>query len=153
MKNGLKVAWGLFFFSSIRRTERSLPLQKYYSLLKVFAEARAALNTVFKNPRPRALLPDFLNPVWTGRTALEIRRDSYLNQFVQHFQDRLAGEKWMSRCHIAGLDRLQQARRSGRPVVLAFCHFGPFFCCEHGCAPPASPPRPSSAAGRRIARS
>jgi lauroyl/myristoyl acyltransferase len=51
--------------------------------------------------------------------------NGYLNQFVQYFQDRLSGAKWREHCRITGLDRLRQARENGRPVVLAFCHFGP----------------------------
>jgi lauroyl/myristoyl acyltransferase len=127
MKNGFKDAGALLFFSSIRRAERHLPANFFYSLLKVFALTRAALNTAFKNPRPCAPLPDCLHTVWTARTARIKRMNGYVNHFVQYFQDRLAGAKWSGRCRVTGLDRLQQARASGRPVVLAFCHFGPFF--------------------------
>ena len=33
--------------------------------------------------------------------------------------------KWRDNCRINGLDRLLKARQGGRPVVVAFCHFGP----------------------------
>jgi lauroyl/myristoyl acyltransferase len=51
----------------------------------------------------------------------------YLNQILEYLPERLAEPKWMSGCRIAGLDRLRQARQNGRPVVLAFRHFGPYF--------------------------
>jgi hypothetical protein len=127
MKNGLKDACALLFFSGIRRTEGSLPVKKLYSLLKLFTLARATLNTVFKNPRPCVPLPDCLNTSWTAQAARHKRAEGYLNQYIQYFQERLAETKWRERCRITGFDHLQQARQSGRPVVLAFCHFGPFF--------------------------
>ena len=46
---------------------------------------------------------------------------------LEYLPERLAETKWMSNCRMTGLDRLQQARQNGRPVVLAFCHFGPYF--------------------------
>jgi lauroyl/myristoyl acyltransferase len=51
----------------------------------------------------------------------------YLNEILEYLPERLAEPKWMNGCRITGLDRLQQARQNGRPVVLAFRHFGPYF--------------------------
>jgi lauroyl/myristoyl acyltransferase len=127
MKNGLKDACALLFFSSIRWAEGSLPVKKLYSLLKLFTLTRATLNTILKNPRPCVPLPDCLNTAWTAQAARQKRAEGYLNQYIQYFQERLVEPKWRERCRIIGLDRLQQARESGHPVVLAFCHFGPFF--------------------------
>jgi lauroyl/myristoyl acyltransferase len=39
----------------------------------------------------------------------------------------LAGEKWLAHCRFEGLDRLLTARENGRPVILTFCHFGPYY--------------------------
>lgn len=107
--------------------ERSLPPQKFYSLLKPFAAARATLNTAFKNPRPCVPLPDFLSAAGTDRTGRQQRMNGYLNQYIRCFPERLAEGKWMDGCRITGLDRVQLARQNRRPVVLAFCHFGPFY--------------------------
>ena len=40
---------------------------------------------------------------------------------------RLAAAEWKSRCRIIGLDHWEAARQNKRPVVLAYCHFGPSF--------------------------
>jgi lauroyl/myristoyl acyltransferase len=127
MKNRLKDTGALFFVSIIRRAERNWPVKKIYPPLKMFALARAALNTAFKNPRPCVPLPDCLKSVWTLRASRQKRMNGYLNLFVQYFQDRLADAKWKKHCRILGFEHLQLARQNGRPVVLAFCHFGPFF--------------------------
>ena len=51
----------------------------------------------------------------------------YLNHLLHHFPDRLASAEWQSRCRITGLEHWWKARQNGRPVVLAYCHFGPSF--------------------------
>ncbi len=127
MKNGLKNICALLFFFILRRVERNVPVERIYSLLKPCLLARAALNTTFKNPRPGVPLPEGLDMVWTREVARQRRMSRYLNQCVQYFQERLAEARWRNHCRITGLDRLQAARQNGRPVVLAFCHFGPFF--------------------------
>jgi lauroyl/myristoyl acyltransferase len=38
----------------------------------------------------------------------------------------LPSAKWRNRCRIVGAEHLQKTRGSGRPVVLAFCHFGAY---------------------------
>jgi len=107
--------------------ERSLPPRKLDSLLKPFAAVRAGLNTAFKSARSGMPLPDGLTSAGTTRTARQQRRNGYLNQYLRYFPERLAEAKWMDGCRITGLERLHAARQNGRPVVLAFCHFGPFF--------------------------
>lgn len=127
MKDGLRTARGSFFFSSLRWAERHLPVPTLYSLLKPFAFARAILNTAFKNPRPCVPLPDCLEAAWTWRMAAQRRMSSYLNHYLEYFPDRLADPKWQDHCRIVGRDHLLKLRQSGRPAVLAFCHFGPIY--------------------------
>lgn len=107
--------------------ERSLQPSKFYSVLKPFASVRANLNTAFKKHRSCASLPDFLAVAGAVRTGRQQRKNGYLNEYIRYFPERLAEAKWMDRCRITGLDRLQLARQKGSPIMLAFCHFGPFF--------------------------
>jgi lauroyl/myristoyl acyltransferase len=107
--------------------ERSLQPSKLYALLKPFISVRVILNTFFKKNRTCVPLPDFLVAAGTARTGRRQRRNSYLNEYIRYFPERLAEAKWMDRCRITGLERLRLARQNGRPVVLAFSHFGPFF--------------------------
>jgi len=125
MGNEFKDDRGPFFFSSLRWAERRLPGQTLYSFLKPFALARATLNTAFKNPRPRAHVPECLKAAWTWRTARQRRMSAYLNQYLECFPDRLAEAKWKDNCRMVGCDHLLKAWQSGCPVVAAFCHFGP----------------------------
>jgi hypothetical protein len=127
MKDGLKYICGLGCFPILRQMERTLPVQRLYSVLQPFAFARAVFNTAFKNSRSRMPLPACLKVVRTGRSARQERMKTYLNHFTGRFQDRLAEDKWMSNCHIKGLEHIRQARQNGCPVVLAFCHFGPYY--------------------------
>jgi len=104
-----------------------VPPRKLYACLKPFASARAILNTAFKSIPPRVPLPDCFHAAGTARAARQLRVNGYLNQCLRYFPERLAEEKWMDGCQIKGLERLRALRQNGRPVVLAFCHFGPFF--------------------------
>ena len=70
--------------------------------------------------------PEFLSTPRTFKTRVRQRVDLYLNDILLNFPDRLAAPKWMARCQIDGLAHLQAARQQGRPVVLAYCHFGSF---------------------------
>ncbi|HTX21407.1 MAG TPA: hypothetical protein VMD27_06080 [Candidatus Aquilonibacter sp.] len=68
-----------------------------------------------------------MRPSKTIRGEIRQRTSRYLNHIVQFFPDRLAEAKWMGNCRIEGINHLQEARQHGRPVVLAFCHFGPYY--------------------------
>ena len=56
----------------------------------------------------------------------EWRMRDYLNEPLEYFPERLADTKWLNHCRIEGLDYLLRARQNGRPVVLAFSHFGAY---------------------------
>jgi hypothetical protein len=127
MKNGFKSACGLSFFFVIRGAERVLSVRGFHRILNPLVFVRAAVNTAFKKVRPPPSLPDFLRTPVTRRTARQYRQNHYLNHFLEFFPERLAGGKWMNGCHIEGLEHLCQARQSGRPAVLACCHFGSYF--------------------------
>ncbi len=116
---------GSFLFSCLRRMERHLPARTFCSLVKSYTFARASLNTAFKDPRPRDPWPDCVAPVWTRRLVRQRRMSHYLNSYLQYFPDRLADPKWRDNCRFIGCDRLLKARQDRRPVVAAFCHFGP----------------------------
>jgi lauroyl/myristoyl acyltransferase len=51
---------------------------------------------------------------------------SATDHLLELFPDRLASAKWASRCRFAGWEHLENSRKAGRPVVLVFCHFGPY---------------------------
>jgi lauroyl/myristoyl acyltransferase len=125
IKIGCKDLTELAFFPAFRAAERLLPAERFYALLKPSYQARATLNKRFKKSKFGAL-PDFLEILKTTRAVTEQRRAFYLNQIVDYFPDRLAQAKWRGRCQIDGLGHLQAAQQNRRPVVLAFCHFGPY---------------------------
>jgi len=121
MEDRIKDARALLLFFSVRWLERRLSVQGLYRVLRPHAFVRAALKKVPATP-PAG--PGAEKPV---RAIREGRMKFYLNQALEYFPERLAEPKWMSGCRITGLDRLQQARQNGRPVVLAFRHCGPYF--------------------------
>jgi len=127
MKKRFKSACGLCFFFVIRGAERLLSVRVLHGILNAFAFVRAGVNTTFKKIEPLPLLPEFLRSPRTRRAARQFRQNHYLGQCLRHFPDRLAEAKWMNGCEFEGLDRLRQARESRRPIVLTFCHFGPYF--------------------------
>jgi len=115
----------LAFFPAFRTAEQLLPADHLYAGLRPFYQARAAVNKGFKKSRFMTL-PGFLEPLKAARAVVDQRRAFYLNQIVDYFPDRLAGPKWRGRCRIEGIGHLQAAQQKRRPVVIAFCHFGPF---------------------------
>jgi len=123
----MRDACGLLLCFILRGAERVFSIGIFYRLLKPCAFARAAFNTVLKNPRPAAPLPDCFRAETTIRAARQWRMNNYLNHIIESFPERLAGDKWKGRCRIEGISRLRQARQAGRPVILAFCHFGPYY--------------------------
>ena len=126
LKIALKNAGGLGVFSILRWSERRLSVKGLYRVLRPLLHARAALNTVFKMPATPAILPDCLRTSNALSVRIQKRTRHYLNGMSSIFPDRLAEAKWQDRCRMEGLGFLEAARQNGRPVILAFCHFGPY---------------------------
>jgi lauroyl/myristoyl acyltransferase len=126
LKTAGKNAAGLGFISSIRWVEQHLSPRTFYSLLRSIFWLRAVLNNAFKKTTPAPAVPDFLQTPRTFQTRIQQRMDTYMNNMIVNFPDRLGAPKWMANCKVEGLSYLQEARRNGRLVVLAYCHFGPF---------------------------
>lgn len=120
----MKAAIELARFAIFRRLERRLSVERLYSTLRAPALARARFNHAFNRPRPRPL-PACFRP---GERVCptELRTAAYLNHTLEFFPDRLGTEKWIKRCTFAGTEQLREAKEQGRPVILAFCHFGPY---------------------------
>lgn len=118
---------GLGCLPIIREAERHLPAHRLYSILKPVLFARATLNTVFKPPKSAPPLPGFLSGGQAVQRRIQQRATHYLNEILRYFPDRLGEASWKDHCRIEGLARLEEARREGRGVVLAFCHFGAFY--------------------------
>jgi lauroyl/myristoyl acyltransferase len=117
----------LLSFFAIRALERVLPASGLYRILKSAALARAARHGLPRQGAPQTSLPEFFeNPVPVNSISRDLVR-CHLNSQLEMFSDRLGTAKWMSRCRIAGLDRVRRARQNGRPVVLAFAHFGTYY--------------------------
>lgn len=130
-KSGYKDLVGCCFFSILRRAERRLSPQAVYSVLQPFFFIRATMNCAFRARGYATDRPDFLRVSDPARVEREQRMNNYSCHILEFFQDRLAGESWMSRCRIDGLEHLQAARCEGRPAVLAVCHFGPFYLAKY----------------------
>jgi lauroyl/myristoyl acyltransferase len=123
MKNRFKETCGWLFFPMVRGAERRLPVRGLYRIVRPYGFVRAA----FRGIPASVPLPACLGAAKSVRAIRQWRGNAYLHHLLEYFPERLVETKWMDRCHFEGLDRLLQARRGGRPVVLAFCHFGPFF--------------------------
>jgi len=115
------------FFPLIRWAERRLPVRGLYRILRPYGFVRAA----FRGIPASVPLPACLGAAKSVRAIRQWRGKSYLNHLLEYFPDRLAETKWMDRCRVGGVERLLQARQGGRPVVLAFAHFGPFFLLRY----------------------
>ena len=124
IKIGFKDLTELAFFPVFRGAERVLPPGVFYSLLRPYHRARAAANMRF---RKTGTVPDFLRALQDRGTMTEQRASFYLNQILDCFPERLAQAKWQRRCPIEGIEHLQAAQKNRRPVILAFCHFGPYY--------------------------
>jgi hypothetical protein len=121
IEDGIKDTRALLFFHSVRWLERRLSARSLYWILRPHAFVRAAVRGI---PAFVSLAcPDAEKSV---RTIREERMKGYLSEILECLPERLVEPKWISGCRFAGLDRLQQARQTGRPVVLAFRHFGPY---------------------------
>jgi hypothetical protein len=122
MKNALQI-FCIFIF---RTLERRLSVRNLYLLLLPLAWTRAALTTTFKknNSLP---LPECLQVKCSLWLKQQQRTAICINNVVDYFPDQLATAKWQRICRINGLEHIQSAQKNGRPVVLAFAHFGPFW--------------------------
>jgi hypothetical protein len=126
LKSTFKDLTGLAFLPFFRTAEHFLPVAVLYAILKPFYQARGFLYAVFDR-RKKPFLPAFLQSTQTRRIRSRLRAAFYLNHVLDYFPERLAGAKWKGRCPVEGLEYLQAARQNGRPVILAFYHFGPYF--------------------------
>lgn len=111
----------LFFFS-IRWLERRLSVRLLYWILTPHAFVRAAV----KGIPVSVSLPSCLGAGKSVRAICDWRMKDYLNRILEYLPERLAEPKWINRCHIAGLNNVLRARQNGRPVLLAFSHFGAY---------------------------
>lgn len=125
-KAGFKNHPSLGIIAFFRRLERAFSPGKLYAVLRPLYLTRSVLNTVFKKNRPGPPVPDFLRSPRNRRTNTADRLNLYFNNVLLNFPDRLAAPKWAANYQVEGLAHLQAARRAGRPVVLAFFHFGAF---------------------------
>ncbi len=123
------VGCGVFF--CLRQLERRLSPAALWTLVSPLAAGRTALNMFFKKTRCSAALPEFLHGLAGVPAIRQQRRADYLNRLLKNFPDRLAENKWRTRCQAEGLEHWHAAHRAGRPVVLAFFHFGPIFLMSY----------------------
>lgn len=113
-------------FVIIRWLERRVSVRSLYRILMPLAFAHAAF-PLFKQKPSSAPTPDG-SGIGTSVCAMHPARTfRYLHRTLQYFPEQLSSDKWRDRCQITGLEHLQKARRDARPVVLAFCHRGPYF--------------------------
>lgn len=126
LKSTFKDLAALAFFPIFRSAEYVLPVRAFYTLLSPFYKTRGFLYTVFNRPK-KPPVPAFLQASQTRGGRSDLRAAFYLNHVLDYFPERLAGAKWRGRCRIEGLEHLQVARQNGRPVIMAFYHFGPYF--------------------------
>ncbi len=112
-------------FRQLRRLERAVGVERLYGLLHLPVAARSRWKTFFHPAEVGGLPPDLARR-WDVSRANQFHLDQRLAGYVRFFQDRLHEPQWRERCEIQGLSILQSALAAERPVVLAFCHFGPF---------------------------
>jgi lauroyl/myristoyl acyltransferase len=111
-------------FAFIRRLERSFSPLGLHRVLAPWIGARVAL----KRSRPFLPLPPCLGGGNFQISKLQ-QRKNYLNTALEFFPEQLGTPKWRERLTITGAEHLEAAR--GRPVILAFCHFGPYFLMRY----------------------
>ena len=123
---GFKDIPSFVWISIFRRLEQLLPPQKLLGLVRALCFLRAWLHSAFKKVRIGPPVPEMLRFPRSRRTNIEHRTSLYLDNILLNFPDRLASPKWLERFRIEGLAPLEEALRAGRPVVLAYWHFGSF---------------------------
>lgn len=112
------------FAPVLRGLEKVLPARVYCGALHSAALVRACVHRLKKGRSPVA---------WPlGLAGLEPKPARalpqlpvYLNRTFEYLPDRLARPQWRGHCRYVGLDPVKQAVDAGRPVILAFFHFGP----------------------------
>jgi len=109
-------------FVFVRQLERILSPPALRGVLAPFIAARVAV----KRTHPVLPLPECLGG-GTFQISKGQRRKNYLNTTLEFFPEKLGTPKWRGRLQILGVECLESARREKRPVILAFCHFGPYF--------------------------
>jgi lauroyl/myristoyl acyltransferase len=112
----------LVVFHLIRFLERIFSPGMLYRTFAFIAWVRPA----FKRQRSARPVPECLGGEKQIQASRQPRWRSSLNRVLQFFPDRLAIEKWRGRLQLDGAEYLETARKQKRPIVLAFCHFGPF---------------------------
>ena len=127
IKSGYADATGFVGFHVWRGLARCLGLGGFYPVARAYYFCRAILNEVSKRPFPRSEGPEWLQVDESMRSRIRRRQRRYLNDLQRNFPDRIAEPKWRSRCRVEGLEYLRAAQAAGRPVVLAFFHFGPVY--------------------------
>jgi lauroyl/myristoyl acyltransferase len=110
-------------FVFVRGLERIFPPSALHRVLTPCLAARVA----FKRSRPSLPLPGCLGTQKQFQISKRQRRRDYLNAALEFFPEQLATPKWRDRLKIEGVQHLESARAQKRPVILAFCHFGPYF--------------------------
>ncbi|MBL9175273.1 MAG: hypothetical protein JNL10_17165 [Verrucomicrobiales bacterium] len=126
----LKQAVGFGVFYTVRTLDRLLPVEALRWILLPWAGARALLPTNslrWTRDWPRCLGPDRRNRFRSWSQSLR----HHLDRVPAFLPDRLGLPRWRERFEITGLGPLESARAAGRPVVLAFCHFGPIVLISH----------------------
>ena len=127
LKFGFSEAAGFGGFFFWRGLARCLGVDGLYAVARAFYLTRATFNELFRKPPQARAEPEWLRT--DGRLPARIRRrtQKYLNYLLKSFPDRLAEPAWLCRCQVEGAEHVQAARQAGRPVVLAFFHFGPIY--------------------------
>jgi lauroyl/myristoyl acyltransferase len=127
LKFGFSEAAGFGGFFFWRGLERCLGVDGLYAVARAFYFSRATFNELFRRPPRSRDEPEWLRT--DGRLPARIRRRTlkYLNYLLKSFPDRLAEPAWLCRCRMEGVEHVRAAQQAGRPVVLAFFHFGPIY--------------------------
>lgn len=122
---GARVGAGAAFVF-IRGLERMLSPNALRCVVAPFIAARVAV----KRTHPVLPLPESL-----GRGNFQITKcqqgKNYLNTTLEFFPEQLGTPKWRDRLQITGAEYLASVRARKRPVILAFCHFGPYFLMRY----------------------
>ena len=113
---------GTLLVELFRALERLMPVWLFYLCTYPFASLRA-----LRSPPPiPASFPDGWIPATAPPVSALNSTGFHMNNLLQFLPDRLCAPRWRKRCQIIGLDHLVRARKDGKPVMLAFGHFGPF---------------------------